>query len=103
MDNNGYQPQQPQQPMYNQQYQPPYNGSQNDQPMTLGDWILTLIVLAIPCVSIIMLFVWGFGDGNTSRKNYCRAVLIFAAIGVVLGLIFSSIIASAFRSFSYGF
>jgi len=97
MDNNGYQQQPPN--SYQQYQQAPY--SQNDQPMTLGDWILTLIVMAIPCVNIIMMFVWGFGDGNTSRKNYCRAILIFAAIGIVMSLIFSSIIVSTFRSFSF--
>ncbi|NLZ81327.1 MAG: hypothetical protein GX913_05940 [Clostridiales bacterium] len=63
--------------------------------MTLGDWLITLLVLAIPCVNIVMFFVWGFGSGgNTSRKNYCRASLIFAVIGIVLGVIFSSAIAA---------
>jgi hypothetical protein len=82
------------------------NGEQLEKPMTLGEWIITMIVLAIPCVGIVMMFVWGFGQGgNTSRKNYCRAALIFAAIGIVLGLIFygaiAAMMASAFSSYSY--
>ncbi len=80
-------------------------GSQLEQPMSLGEWIITIIVLGIPCVGIVMMFVWGFGQGNTSRKNYCRAMLIFAAIGIVLGAIFSAslaaIFANAFSSYGY--
>lgn len=80
------------QPDYSQQH---YSGPNLEPPMTLGDWIITLLVLAIPCVNIIMYFVWGFGQGgNTSRKNYCRAALIFTLAGIVLGLLFSSAIAA---------
>ncbi|WMJ89043.1 hypothetical protein [Anaerocolumna sp. MB42-C2] len=69
-----------------------------EKPMSLGDWVITLIVLAIPCVGLIMMFVWGFGQGNTNRRNYCRATLIFAAIGIVLGLVFYASIAAALTS-----
>jgi hypothetical protein len=81
------------------------NGGQLEKPMSLGEWIITLIILAIPCVGLIMMFVWGFGQGNTNRKNYCRATLIFAAIGIVLGLIFyasvAAIMTSALSSLQY--
>ena len=48
----------------------PYNTPQspaaamgNQAPvLSLGDWIITLIVLAIPLVNLVMLFVWGFGS-----------------------------------------
>lgn len=54
-------------------------------PVSLGDWIITLIVLAIPIVGIVMLFVWGFSSGtHPSKQNYCRAVLIFALAMFVL-------------------
>ena len=39
--------------------------------MTTGEWVVTLLLLGIPCVNIIMLFVWAFGNGNENRKNYC--------------------------------
>ncbi|HJP98224.1 MAG TPA: hypothetical protein VJ862_06630 [Rhodanobacteraceae bacterium] len=58
-------------------------------PVSVGDWILTLIVLAIPLVGIVMLFVWGFSSGtNPSKQNYCRAALILAAILLVLWVLF---------------
>lgn len=85
------------QPNNNQQSynQPNYGGPNLEPAMTLGDWLITLLVLSIPCVNIIMFFVWGFGSGgNTSRKNYCRAALVFALIGIVISVIFSSAIAA---------
>ena len=58
----------------------------------MGEWLITLIVLAIPCVNIIMYFVWAFGNGNENRKNFCRAGLIMMAVGIVLTILLYSII-----------
>ncbi|WP_216667900.1 hypothetical protein [Sporosarcina jiandibaonis] len=51
--------------------------------MSLGSWIITLIILAIPLVNFIMLFIWAF-DVTSERRNFARANLII--IGVVLAL-----------------
>ena len=57
--------------------------------ISLGDWFLTLLILAIPLVNIIMLFVWGFSAGTPpSKQNFCRAYLLWALIGVVLVILF---------------
>lgn len=80
MDNNEYQPYQ----------QPQMNDPQLEAPLSMGEWLVTLILLAIPCVNFVLLFVWGFGNGNQNRKNYCRALLIMWAIGIVLSLLFSA-------------
>lgn len=82
------------------------NGDQLEKPLSLGEWIITLIVVAIPCVGFIMMFVWGFGKGgNTSRRNYCRAALILTAIVYVLLIIFyaslAAVLADALSSYSY--
>jgi len=78
------------------------NGPQLETPLSLGEWVLTIFVLGLPCIGLVMMFVWGFGKGNMGRKNYCRAMLIFAAIGIVLGIIFSAslvaIVSNAFNS-----
>ena len=59
-----------------------------EEPMTVGEWILTSIITAIPCVNIIMLFVWAFGSGaKKSKSNWAKAVLIFMLIGVILSII----------------
>ncbi|MGR8979760.1 MAG: hypothetical protein ACU84H_06675 [Gammaproteobacteria bacterium] len=60
--------------------------TENDQPMSTGDWFLTLLILALPVVNILMIIVWAMGVGNINRVNYCRAILLFVAIltGIVV-------------------
>jgi hypothetical protein len=53
--------------------------------ISLGEWIITLIVLAIPLVGLIMMLVWAFSSGtNPNKQNFCRASLLFAVIAIVL-------------------
>lgn len=79
---------QPYNPLLNQQpqyHQPQQFGQQQAPVMTIGDWIVTSIVLAIPLVNLIMAFVWGFGSNtNPNKANYCKAWLIVIAIFVAL-------------------
>ncbi|MDR3925779.1 MAG: hypothetical protein Q3X47_05560 [Dorea sp.] len=80
---------------YSQQYSQNRNEQSDNSPMDLKDWILTLIVLLIPCVGIVMYFVWAFeSNGNINRRNFCRAQLIIFAvllgIYLVLFILFSS-------------
>ena len=74
-------------PNYPQNYTAGNTTNTNRQEMTTGQWALTVFLTAffpVPLVSWILLFVWGFGDTPQPKKNYCRAMLIFAAIGVGL-------------------
>lgn len=65
-----------------------YEGKEDTSPMSLGDWLLTILALIIPCAGIILYFVWAFGkDVNVNRRNYCRAALIVEGIKIVLGVI----------------
>ena len=58
-------------------------------PVSLGDWFVTLLILWIPLVGLIMLFVWGFSDGtHPSKRNFCRAYLIWMLIGTVIFVLF---------------
>ena len=51
------------------------------KPVSIGDWILTLIISMIPLVNIIMLLVWAFGSStNPSKANWAKAYLAFIAI-----------------------
>lgn len=70
------------------------------KPMTIGDWLITFIIQAIPLVGFVMLFVWAFGDGtHPSKKTWAQASLIFALIVIVLVIIFFAVIWSMFGSF----
>ena len=58
-----------------------------DLPLSVGDWLITLVVLAIPFLNIILYIYWAFfSNGNRSRVNFCRASLILALVGLFLML-----------------
>lgn len=64
------------------------NYSYDSSVMTVGQWIVTMLLLAIPVVNIVLLFVWAFsGNTNLNKRNYCRATLIIGAVAIVLSLI----------------
>ncbi len=91
---------------YQQQYQDNFNYNvqnhttgygqsyeDDNAPMSMGEWVLMLLLMAIPCVNIVMCCVWAFGkDGNVNRRNFCRAKLIFFGIGVLCFIIVLAII-----------
>ena len=56
--------------------------NRNTSVMTVQDWIITILITAIPLVNIIMLFIWAFGgnDTNLNKKNWAKATLIWFVI-----------------------
>lgn len=57
------------------------------QILTIGNWIVTFILLAIPLVNIIMLIIWAASSSeNPNRKNFAIASIIMWAIAIVLGI-----------------
>lgn len=63
--------------------------AENDQvekPLTTGEWFVTILVLGLPMVGLVMHFIWAFGEGNRSRRNFCRAALLWIAVALGLGL-----------------
>ncbi|RLE18875.1 MAG: hypothetical protein DRJ08_06610 [Acidobacteria bacterium] len=58
------------------------------KPMTVGDWFVTILILAIPLVNIVMYLVWAFSStGNLNRKNFCIASLIWMLIGIAIAIL----------------
>ena len=67
----------------------PLDESPQYVPMSIGDWIITSIILAIPIVGFVMLFVWGFGSNTQpSKANWAKASLIMIGISIVIVLLF---------------
>lgn len=72
------------------------NENADNRVMTVGDWMVTMLVLAIPLVNIVMYLVWAFSStGNINRRNYCRASLIWflIAIGIYLVIVIFALVA----------
>ena len=55
--------------------------------MSVGDWIITLLITMIPCVGLIMLIVWAASNENKTKRNFARAYLIFIGIMLVLSIV----------------
>lgn len=53
--------------------------------ISVGDWLLTILITIIPFVNIIMLFVWAFSKcTNKSKANWAKASLLWIVISVIL-------------------
>lgn len=76
-----------------------------NQPMSVGDWFITLLITAIPLVGFIMLFVWAFsGNTNVNKANWAKATLLWMLILLILGLILGGIFGVAmFSLFNNGY
>jgi cell division protein FtsW (lipid II flippase) len=80
--------------------------NQNQQPMSVKDWVITLLIMAIPVVGFIMLFVYAFSSSeNINKQNWAKAQLLVAAIvlGIVmlLFMIFGVFFASSFAGMQH--
>lgn len=63
-------------------------GQDLEEPVSMGEWLISMLLMCIPCVNIVLMFVWAFGSSTKkSKSNYFKASLIFAGIGVVLWII----------------
>ncbi len=60
------------------------------RPLSVGEWFVTLLILAIPLVGVVMYLYWAFADGvNENKRNFCRAGLLWFV--VVCGVAFLSL------------
>ena len=70
------------------QAQPIQYSQQNsvqEQPVSVGDWILTFILLAIPLVNLILVIYWAVSDSTpASKRNFFRAYILLTVIIAVL-------------------
>jgi hypothetical protein len=58
-----------------------------DRPVSIGNWILTFILLAIPLVNLIMLIVWAVSSStHPSKKTFAQAYFVLIAIAICIGL-----------------
>ena len=65
----------------------------NEKPMSVRDWFVTILILGIPLVNLIMYLVWAFSSGtNLNKKNFCKATLIWILIGIVFGIIYGVVV-----------
>ena len=62
--------------------------------LTVGNWVVTMLIMCVPIVNIVMLIVWAASSTeNPNRKNWAIAQLIFMAVGVVIYILFIGLFA----------
>ena len=87
-----------QQQQYQQNYQqPPYQPVQDKKtaPLSVGEILVTIILMSIPVVNIVMLIVWLTNkDTNLNKRNFAIAMLILECIGIALYVILFFIMAA---------
>ncbi|MDO5058865.1 MAG: hypothetical protein Q4D82_02860 [Neisseria sp.] len=66
-----------------------------NETVTVGEWLITMIIGMIPLLNIIMAFVWAFGGGaKPSKANFFKAYLILMLISFAfIALLFGSLAA----------
>ncbi|MDR0751169.1 MAG: hypothetical protein LBF12_01055 [Christensenellaceae bacterium] len=65
-------------------------GEKREEAISLKDWLITLLISAIPFVGVIALLYWAFGNSSEvprSKSNYAKASLIVYAVLVILFVI----------------
>jgi cell division protein FtsW (lipid II flippase) len=86
--------------MNNPTPQSPMAGSTpSTEPMSVKDWVITLLITYIPLVGLIMLLVWAFDNTtNLNKKNFAKASLLWMLIGIILTVIIFALFMGAFFS-----
>ena len=81
------------------QIQMPEPQQELEEPVSLGEWMISMLLMCIPCVNIVLMFIWAFSSTEKkSKSNYFKAALIFAAIVLVLYIILIAIFGVAITS-----
>lgn len=91
------------QPPYQPLYQPAvYQRTVNNEPATIGDYLLFALFMIIPVFNLVYLIVVAVGGPKykKSMTNYARATLILMAISLALLLVFLIIGAFTMRRYT---
>jgi hypothetical protein len=56
---------------------------------SVGDWLITFLILSIPLVNLIVLIVWAASSStNVIKSNFSKATLIWILIIIALYVMF---------------
>ncbi len=75
--------------MENQDFSPVPNENSQVPVLSVKEWLITLVITAIPLVGLIFLFLWAFGDDtNQNKANWAKAALLFYLILFAINILF---------------
>lgn len=77
-----------------------YSANQQTEVLSVGNWMVTILIAIIPVVNFIMFFVWAFGDNtNPNKANWAKAQLLWILIAIVLYGILALIFGAMFLAY----
>lgn len=77
---------------------------ENRSVVSIGDWMITILIMIFPIVNIVMLFIWSFSSSTPkSKANWAKATLIWMAIGFLILILFWSSIAALLVASDYNY
>jgi len=69
----------------------------NQDTLSVGDWMIILLLISIPVINIIMLFVWALSsDTNETKSNFAKAVLMWFVVIIILWILLFASLAGIF-------
>ncbi|MEY3018185.1 MAG: hypothetical protein RL336_1320 [Pseudomonadota bacterium] len=74
------------------------NNQVETKPVSIGDWIVTYLLLCIPLVNFIMLIVWAVQADKPSKSNWAKATLIWMILGVIIFMVFGATLMAGIAS-----
>ncbi len=81
-----------------------HDSSRDYRVLSVGEWMVTFLLLAIPLLNIVLLFVWAFGgNAHPTKRNFSRAYLITILIVIVFAVALALLVGLAGSSNSGGF
>ena len=74
----------------------------NEQKISsVGDWMVTLLILSIPVVNFIALIYWAVSDStSTVKANFAKAAIVWFVVIIVLYVLFFGALIGAFLGMS---
>lgn len=61
------------------------------QTVSVGNWMGTLILMAIPVVNLVLLIIWAVSGRIPSKRNYAIASILLTVIWIVLSVVIIAI------------
>lgn len=78
-----------QEPYQNPADQAYFQPAPNEKVMTVGQWLVTMLLMILPIVNLILLIMWAVSDTeNRNRSNWAKAYLIMLGIGLCFSLLY---------------
>jgi hypothetical protein len=69
-------------------------------PVSVGNWMITLLLASIPVVNVICTLVWAFAGGtHPSKANFAKALLAWFALTILLVLLMAGSFTSLMQQY----